>query len=521
MSDIKLYGKIHNQDGNLLISPLEVAGVNNDGSIPEGAATSENNIVSYINEKIKGVNTNVGNIKTGIKSIDINNPTIQPNACSATITITANDSSHKDVKFSLDAANIVKGATIDKGLTSPAFGTKATLATLKMNKWDGSTDSVVNNIDITLPDNNAVGVAWEKSTSYTKYTTDVVAYKDAQVLTNAKNYANEQIKLKIGKVYKPQGNADLTSIVTINPSEHIGDVWNMTEKFKIAGKVYPQYTNIVIIDGVKDTSLNYDKITGFSDSVVDALGGMFDQTAIQNDIDAKFNKSIVAINAPTIAPSFTPQLEGDITQTITYTLGNGTPGTFNITLHNEGIPVAGTDELGLVSIGRNVEIDGEGCINVPTADSTGNIGLVKSDSSSSISISGKGELDIKLATNSGITKSDTGELSITKNTFSEGTGIKITKTGNDFSIGFSTTYTVDYASPTGKPLYYNTNTNAFYITSDDNVTLENIGTGKELKISLNMASIKKGLGLSSKADKSIVDNLTSRVEALESLLSLG
>lgn len=521
MSDIKLYGKIHNQDGNLLISPLEVAGVNNDGSIPEGAATSENNIVSYINEKIKGVNTNVGNIKTGIKSIDINNPTIQPNACSATITITANDSSHKDVKFSLDAANIVKGATIDKGLTSPAFGTKATLATLKMNKWDGSTDSVVNNIDITLPDNNAVGVAWEKSTSYTKYTTDVVAYKDAQVLTNAKNYANEQIKLKIGKVYKPQGNADLTSIVTINPSEHIGDVWNMTEKFKIAGKVYPQYTNIVIIDGVKNTSLNYDKTTGFSDSVVDALGGMFDQTAIQNDIDAKFNKSIVAINAPTIAPSFTPHLEGDITQTITYTLGNGTPGTFNITLHNEGIPVAGTDELGLVSIGRNVEIDGEGCINVPTADSTGNIGLVKSDSSSSISISGKGELDIKLATDSGITKSSTGELSIPKNTFTAGTGIKITKTGNDFSIGFSTTYTVNYASPTGKPLYYNTNTNAFYITSDNNVTLENIGTGKELKISLNMASIKTGLGLSSKADVSTVKDLTSRVEALESLLSLG
>ena len=520
MSDIKLYGKIHNQDGNLLISPLEVAGVNNDGSIPEGAATSKNNIVSYINEKIKGVNTNVGNIKTGIKSININNPTIQPNACSATITITANDSSHKDVKFSLDAANIVKGATIDKGLTSPAFGTKATLATLKMNKWDGSTDSVVNNIDITLPDNNAVGVAWEKSTSYTKYTTDVVAYKDAQVLTNAKNYANEQIKLKIGKVYKPQGNADLTSIVTINPSEHIGDVWNMTEKFKIAGKVYPQYTNIVIIDGVKDTSLNYDKTTGFSDSVVDALGGMFDQTAIQNDIDAKFNKSIVAINAPTIA-TIIPRLDCDIIQTITYTLGNGTPGTFNITLHSYGIPVAGTDELGLVSIGRNVEIDGEGCINVPTADSTGNIGLVKSDSSSSISISGNGELDIKLATNSGITKSSTGELSITKNTFSEGTGIKITKTGNDFSIGFNTTYTVDYASPTGKPLYYNTNTNAFYISSDNNVTLENIGTGKELKISLNMANIKTGLGLSSKADVSTVKDLTSRVEALESLLSLG
>lgn len=521
-SDIKIYGQLVNGDGNLLMSPLQIAGVASDGSIYEGFQTDKNNIVSYINEKIKGVNTDVGNIKTGIKSIDINNPTIQPNACSATITITANDSSHKDVKFSLDAANIVKGATIDKGLTSPSFGTKATLATLKMNKWDGSTDSVVNNIDITLPDNNAVGVAWEKSTSYTKYTTDVVAYKDAQVLTNAKNYADKQIKLKIGKVYKPQGNADLTSIVTINPSEHIGDVWNMTEKFKIAGKVYPQYTNIVIIDGVKDTSLNYDKITGFSDSVVDALGGMFDQTAIQNDIDAKFNKSIVAINAPTIAPTLTPQLEGDITQTITYTLGNGTPGTFNITLHNEGIPVAGTDELGLVSIGRNVEIDGEGSINVPTADSTGTLGVVKSNSSSSISITKDGAIDVKLATDSGITKSaTTGELSIPKNTFTAGTGISITKTKNDFAIGFSTTYTVDYASPTGKPLYYNTNTNAFYITSDDNVTLENIGTGKELKISLNMASIKTGLGLSSKADVSTVKDLTSRVEALESLLSLG
>lgn len=522
-SDIKIYGQLVNGDGNLLMSPLQIAGVASDGSIYEGFQTDKNNIVSYINEKIKGVNTNVGNIKTGIKNVAVSG-TLAPDQ-SVDITVTGNDGSVSSDKISI-TKNLIKHIEYTTNSSKiPSFGVPFELAKLNIINWNNTNNPM--SIGITLPKNDDVGTAWEKSNTAINYKQSVTSAINT-AKSEANNYTNTQINAKLGKVYKPQGNATLTTIVTINPKNSIGNVWNMTEEFRIDGKIYPAYTNIVIVDRENlPETLQYNAGTkahpgkGFSGEVVDALGGMFDQTAIQNEIDTKFNKSIVAINAPTIAPSFTPQLEGDITQTITYTLGNGTPGTFNITLHNEGIPVAGTDELGLVSIGRNVEIDGEGCINVPTADSTGNIGLVKSDSSSSISISGKGELDIKLATDSGITKSSTGELSIPKNTFTAGTGIKITKTGNDFSIGFSTTYTVNYASPTGKPLYYNTNTNAFYITSDNNVTLENIGTGKELKISLNMASIKTGLGLSSKADVSTVKDLTSRVEALESLLSLG
>ena len=69
MADIKLYGKIHNQDGNLLISPLEVAGVKDDGSIYEGAATKTNNIISYINSKTGTITTDVSGIKTDISGI--------------------------------------------------------------------------------------------------------------------------------------------------------------------------------------------------------------------------------------------------------------------------------------------------------------------------------------------------------------------------------------------------------------------------------------------------------------------
>ena len=138
MADIKLYGKIHNQDGNLLVSPLEVAGVNTDGSIPEGAATSENNIVSYINEKIKGVNTNVGNIKTGIESVTVSNGTFTPLIPSTSITVTAKDGSSDTAYIELDGSYIVRDANIIYPTINPKFGVMSTLATLRMQKWDGA-----------------------------------------------------------------------------------------------------------------------------------------------------------------------------------------------------------------------------------------------------------------------------------------------------------------------------------------------------------------------------------------------
>ena len=589
MADIKLYGKIHNQDGNLLVSPLEVAGVNPDGSIPSGPATSENNIVSYINEKIKGVNTNVGNIKTGIKSVSSSN-TLTPAQPRTTLEVRGNDGTLKTATIDIDGSEIVRNVNFSDYSTNtiPSFGSVTHWVDLSIQKW-GSDSVTIFPINITLPDNNAVGTAWEKSTTATNYKQSVTSAigtakteaidaaatdatsKSNKALTDAKKYADDQIGMKLGKVYKPQGNANLTTIVTINPKNNIGNVWNMTEEFRIDGKVYPQYTNIVIVDSESlPETLIYDAGTkskpgqGFSGNVVDALGGMIDQTAIQDNITEKFNKSVIGISTPTTAVAFNPITGGDITQSITYTLGNNTPGTFDIKLHNngaganikavdgkkdivskvtvtkgdagftlsyagiktDGTPLDCTQSIdlkatsttyGMVKAGDNVRITDTGIISVPSASTT--YGVVKTSSTSSVSIN-NGLLDIKLAADSGINKSANGELSIPKNTFTAGTGIDVKKTGNDFAIGFNTTYVSDAASPAGQPLYYNKTKNGFYVNTDNNLSVTT-DTDKSTKISINTATLKSTLDLNSKADNSALQALTSRVEALESLLSLG
>ena len=591
MADIKLYGKIHNQDGNLLVSPLEVAGVNTDGSIPEGAATSKNNIVSYINEKIKGVNTNVGNIKTGIKSVSVSG-TLEPGNIPVDITVTGNDGSTASGKLSI-TGNTVKRIEYTSAPNKISFGSICELGYLKVINWDGTSYNTCINIE--LPDNNAVGEAWELSqvaTNYTHYVTNAIGTakteaidtaatdatsKSNKALTDAKKYADDQIGMKLGKVYKPQGNASLATIVTINPKNNIGNVWNMTEEFRIDGKVYSQYTNIVIVDNESlPETLIYDAGTkskpgqGFSGNVVDALGGMIDQPAIQDGIIEKFNKSVIGISTdPTHnpIPTFNPITECDITQSITYTLGDNTTGTFDIHLYNNGAgenikavdgkkdivskvnvtkkdagftlsyaEIQANGELldctqdidfkatsttyGMVKAGDNIRITDTGIISVPSASTT--LGVVKTSSNSSVSIA-DGLLDVKLATDSGINKSATGELSITKNTFTAGTGIDIKKTGNDFSIGFSTTYITNSETSSGTPLYYNTKLNGFYIDGDGyvNVSTNTSQPSNVAQISINIKNLESGLNLSSKADKSVVDGLTSRVEALESLLSLG
>lgn len=538
MAYIKLYGKIHNQDGNLLVSPLEVAGVNSDGSIPEGAATSENNIVSYINEKIKGVNTNVGNIKTGIKSVEFSNVTLLPGTHETTLTVTGNDDTSQAATLNIDGSSIVKDVIVNNTSVIPAFGATSTLATLRGQTWDD--EYFTQNIYITLPDNNAVGEAWGKSTTATNYKQSVTnaigtakteaidaaatdaTSKSNKALTDAKKYADDQIGMKLGKVYKPQGNANLTTIVTINPKNNIGNVWNMTEKFMIDGVIYPKYTNVVIVDSESlPTTLEYNTKTGFSGEVVDALGGMFDQTAIQNDINNKFNKSIVKINSSENYITFDPVSSNTIIRPkVTYVLGDNSTGEFDLKLHCLGVPTASKKQRGLVKIGSNIEIDGEGCINILTADSAGTLGLVKSNSSSSVSISRNGELDVKLANDSGIKKSANGELSITKNTFNAAIGIDIQKTGDAFSIGFSTTYIGTSGNPEGQPLYYNIIKNGFYVNTDSNLSVTT-NTDKSTKISINTATLKSTLNLNSKADVSTVTALEKRVEALESLLSLG
>lgn len=126
MADIKLYGKIHNQDGNLLISPLEVAGVNEDGSIPEGAATETNNIISYINSKTGTITTDVSGIKTDISGIKTNINGIKTDISGIKTNITT---TKKEVKEYTDAQ-------ISTALSS-VYKVKGTylVSAIKNNAW--------------------------------------------------------------------------------------------------------------------------------------------------------------------------------------------------------------------------------------------------------------------------------------------------------------------------------------------------------------------------------------------------
>lgn len=111
MADIKIYGRLHNQDGNFLVSPLEVAGVKDDGSIYEGAATKTNNIISYINSKTGTITTDVSGIKTDISGIktNINGIKTDINGIKTNITTTTNEvKKYTDTQISTALSSVYK-----------------------------------------------------------------------------------------------------------------------------------------------------------------------------------------------------------------------------------------------------------------------------------------------------------------------------------------------------------------------------------------------------------------------------
>ena len=112
MADIKIYGRLHNQDGNFLVSPLEVAGVKDDGSIYEGAATETNNIISYINSKTGTITTDVSGIKTDISGIKTNINGIKTDISGIKTNITT---TKKEVKEYTDAQISTALSSVYKG----------------------------------------------------------------------------------------------------------------------------------------------------------------------------------------------------------------------------------------------------------------------------------------------------------------------------------------------------------------------------------------------------------------------
>lgn len=126
MADIKIYGRLHNQDGNFLVSPLEVAGVKDDGSIYEGAATETNNIISYINSKTGTITTDVSGIKTDISGIktNINGIKTDISGIKTNITTTTNEvKKYTDTQISTALSSVykVKGTYLVSAIKNNAW----------------------------------------------------------------------------------------------------------------------------------------------------------------------------------------------------------------------------------------------------------------------------------------------------------------------------------------------------------------------------------------------------------------
>lgn len=291
MADIKIYGRLHNQDGNFLVSPLEVAGVKDDGSIYEGAATKTNNIISYINSKTDA-------IKTGIKSLSISG-TITPEGPSRDITIECNDGTKKIGNISI-STDIIKDVTVTVE-PDVSFGKTTTLAKLNFKKW--SNDTLTKNIDIKLPSNNDVGVAWNNSQTAINYK-NTVTTAISTAKSEATKYTDTQIKTALSSVYKVQGSKTIQEITT-EPKWNKGDVIDVSDStgFFVGGDKYPPHTNILIKEDLNTSLVYIEKEGGFDKEYVDPLGGMVDTSQITDDVANKYITKDITWDVNTVSLS--------------------------------------------------------------------------------------------------------------------------------------------------------------------------------------------------------------------------
>lgn len=502
MANINLYGTLFNGDKEFIVNPLQIPGVNSDGTIPEGKLVDESgkvkiNIISYINSKTGSVGG-----KVGIKSVT-SSATLSPTNPSTTITVTGNDNVAKSAKLNIDPTNVVKDVNVLPGTSALSFGSTTNIASFNAAKWDGTPKT--SKISVTLPDNNAVGAAWKASTTYTNYDKSV----------------NDRIAAEIGKVYKPMGSATVAQIKALVPKDHVCEVYNVTEKFKIDGKVYPEYTNVVILnDDASPSTMPYNNSTGFDSKYVDGLGGMFDQSALEG----KINNAVTNISTNTKVTTFVPLSGGDINTTLTFDKGDGTSGEFQVKLNAAPAPKS------LQAVTNNDDIIT--AINAPKFDkTTGSLGVnykyiskTGSASTAATQIATIAPKDfVSSKTSYGVVKVGSGincvngEISVTKNNFATGTGINISQSGTTFTFGLKYSVTGTGAATTGQKIMpYNTTQDAFVLNSDKYISIDDTKANGKTKFSLNFATVRDDIGTYFK-----LNDITSRVTALEQLLSLG
>lgn len=465
MADIKLYGSVINGDGNFLIDPTWISSPDEKGAIQMGTKKDSSNIISYINKKITG---KVGEVKTGLSSA--NSMTFSPSfggSATDTLTIIARDNTSvtPSIKVSLP-----KLSTSDEfnNLSNNVSTNAANI--IKLSTEVASNTKAINKINGDEKTNGSIN--W--------------------VLKEARDYADGQLT----SVYKAKGSLTVEQLKALNP-QTLGDVYNITEKFTIGGNVYPAFTNVLIKTN-SSVAPKYDDKTGFNDDEIDALGGSFDQSALEKKTDERVKSISVDGKLVTVKPVFGGEL---VLPTISYTWGDGTtskplqlgsiflPSLPNI-VNNIGI----TNNNG-VQISYTVNSSSRAPLTLPTVGPN-NFGVVKVDST--------------LNVNNGV-------ISAKQNSFDAGVGIDISS--NDSTDSKIFTFSVNYAwdSTYGGPVSLDKNSSGSkeLVAKFDYTELSYVTNSPLVQQIYNdMNTIHAGIDSTTK-------DLEKRVTALETLLSLG
>lgn len=254
MAEIKLYGNAVNGDGKYIISPFDIAAPKADGktAYTEDDKADDKNIVSYINAKVATLTSGIGAVKTGIAEVTFGPKTVgltPGSTVKTSLSVKGNDGSGKVAELSLtmpSAETIVTGASSYTHLVDEFKTLQNSYSTL----------------NTTVTDINGASSGYRKG--------------DTDTLKAAKDYADQQITDTLGTVYKVCGTKSLTEAKALTNVKK-GNVYNISEAFKIDGKPYPEYTNLLFL--VDAATVTWDSTKGFDGTQVDALGGVQDLSA--------------------------------------------------------------------------------------------------------------------------------------------------------------------------------------------------------------------------------------------------
>lgn len=253
MAEIKLYGNAVNGDGKYIISPFDIAAPKADGktAYTEDDKAADKNIVSYINSKVATLTSGIGAVKTGIaevtfgtKALDL----IPDSTVITTLLVRGNDGSKATdiLSFTMPSADtIVGGASSYTNLVAKFKELQNSYSTL----------------NTTVTDINGSSSGYRKG--------------DTDTLKAAKKYADDKVN-NLGDVYHIEGTKSLTEAKALTNVKK-GSVYNISEAFKIDGKPYPEYTNLLFL--VDAATVTWDSTKGFDGTQVDALGGVQDLSA--------------------------------------------------------------------------------------------------------------------------------------------------------------------------------------------------------------------------------------------------